>query len=125
VAVKILHMARGADAPRAMREAMTLASLPLPGVVRYLGHGELPGTRYLVTEWIEGGTLADRLVSRGVSAAEGLAVTLRLAEILAPVHAAGVVHRDIKPSNVLSSTEASLTRGSSTSASPGGRRCTA
>jgi hypothetical protein len=66
-----------------------------------LGHGELPGTWYLVTEWIAGGTLADRLVGRGVTAAEALDVTRRLAQILAPVHAAGVVHRDIKPSNVL------------------------
>ncbi len=101
VAVKILHQNHALDAERATREAQMLARLDAPGVVRYLGDGTVGQTRYLVTEWIAGGTLGDRLLGEGMTLEEALLVTRRVAEVLAPVHAAGVVHRDIKPSNIL------------------------
>src|SRR5690349_5337423 len=60
VAVKLLHHVD--EGGRFEREARILAALRHGGIVRYLSHGATPGGRlYLVTEWLEGETLAERL----------------------------------------------------------------
>ena len=121
VALKVLH--RGARSPRAMIERFqieiaALVSLASPaslvgpdgaptgaaheGIVRYVDHGTLDEqTPFLVMEWIEGESLARRLVDRGVSMREMFALATRLADVLAFLHARGIVHRDLKPSNVM------------------------
>lgn len=103
VAVKVLHplMARSGDnAERFVREAATLASISHPAVLRYLAHGSSEGHEYLVTEWLEGRDLAERLKDAPLTLVETLELGHRVADALRAAHEAGIVHRDIKPSNL-------------------------
>ena len=87
---------------RIWREAHALADLRHPAIVRYVDHGtSAEHGPFLAMAWIAGETLADRLRSAGLSASNALRLTVRLAEGLAAMHAAGIVHRDLKPSNVM------------------------
>ncbi|MEJ7734272.1 MAG: serine/threonine-protein kinase [Polyangiaceae bacterium] len=100
VALK-LHSRRHADPVRLLHEARVLGSLRHAGVVRYLAHGDPPGSPYLAMEWLEGEDLSARHQRGPLTIEEALAVGLRLADALDAVHAAGVIHCDVKPSNVL------------------------
>jgi tetratricopeptide (TPR) repeat protein len=101
VAIKVLHGLHGRDVELFRREAIVLSKLHHPGVVRYLEHGLCgDGAPYLAMEWLDGEDLGQRLRRSPLTVAESLTVFSRLAEVLAWLHAAGVVHRDIKPSNL-------------------------
>jgi hypothetical protein len=101
VAIKLLKDWKGASRDAFIAEALLLAELEHPGIVRYIAHGELPeGGAYLVTEWLTGVGL-DGLLRRGrLSVAESLTVLARTANVLAVAHARGIVHLDLKPSNL-------------------------
>jgi serine/threonine-protein kinase len=87
---------------RFLREAKCLSGIEHENVVRVMDCSESCGRPYLVTERLEGGSLADRLAAqRMLRPHEGLEIVLACANGLAAVHRAGVVHRDIKPSNIL------------------------
>ena len=90
VAVKLL---RGP----ARDEAAILEAVAAPGVVRYVAHGDT----FLAMEWLDGVDLGRALATRGIAMAEAVALAARVAAILAPLHARGIVHRDVKPSNLL------------------------
>jgi serine/threonine-protein kinase len=92
------------------REARTLARLQHPAIVRAMDFGvsTLPsGDRspWMVLEWLDGETLADRLDARrgrgGVPPAEALALLRPALEAVAHAHDAAVAHRDLKPSNLM------------------------
>jgi predicted ATPase len=101
VALKVLHGRGLQDADRFLREALLLSELQHPGIVRYVGHGTTrSGERYLAIEWLEGESLSERLSREGLTVAESVTLTVRVAEALSVAHAAGVVHRDLKPSNL-------------------------
>src|SRR5262249_24442165 len=101
VALKVLHVADGADDERFSREARLLAERRHPAIVGHLGDGVTgDGQRWLAMEWLDGEDLGARLARTGVAPEEALALTTRVAEALAAAHARGVVHRDIKPSNL-------------------------
>ncbi len=98
-AIKVLHEAQ--DVARFRREAQLLAGLRHPGIVRYIGQGTTDaGEAYLITEWLEGETLSQRLARARLSVAESVALGQRVAEALGAAHRQGVVHRDVKPSNL-------------------------
>lgn len=102
VAVKVLGAWADQEGARFLREAEILAGLRHPAVVGYVAHGLIEGenTPFLVMEWLEGETLAQR-IARGVLApSDAVAATIRAAEAVAAVHALGIIHRDIKPSNL-------------------------
>jgi len=87
---------------RLRREARAVASLDHPNVVPLYEAGELDGTVYIVTRWVDGtelGTLIHREgpmeVDRAVRIAAQIAAALELA------HEKGLVHRDVKPSNAI------------------------
>jgi signal transduction histidine kinase/CheY-like chemotaxis protein len=83
------------------REAAALARVRDPRVPRVLDVGLLDGRPCLVTELVAGERLADRLVSRGPMAPdELLRLAASLADVLAVVHARGLVHRELTPESV-------------------------
>jgi len=100
VAVKILRDGVSVG-ERFARESRLLAELEDPGIVRYVAHGTTDGGQhYLVTEWLEGQSLAHRLEASSLALEDALGLGRRVAEILGRLHARGIVHRDIKPSNL-------------------------
>jgi serine/threonine-protein kinase len=108
VALKALpvHLASEPDRlSRFQREAKVLASLSHPSIGAIYGLEEAEGHQYLVLEYIEGETLADRLVSGPVPIEETLIVAKQIAEALEAAHEKGVIHRDLKPANVMLTAE--------------------
>lgn len=102
VAVKVLHVMRNTVMARFDREIRLLEGMHHPYVVRYHDRGQLPdGRRYLVMEWVEGETLAQRLHRGALSLDEAIELGRKLASALGAAHRQGIVHRDFKPSNVL------------------------
>ncbi len=102
VALKVLDAQAVDSVERFEREAAILASVKHPNVVEYITHGVTgDGSLYLVMEWIDGETLAQRLETVGLDAAETVAMGAQIARALGALHAAGVVHRDIKPANLM------------------------
>ena len=86
------------------REARTVSALNHPNILTIHELGLEGDERFLVTEFIEGATLRDRLKGRlGVS--ETLDIAIGVATGLAAAHRAGVVHRDLKPENVMIRTD--------------------
>lgn len=89
------------DAEAFFREARAAAQLDHPGIVRVYEVGRSGGRVYIVSEFVDGVTLADFLQSERLSAREAARWCLSIAEALQHAHRAGVVHRDLKPSNIL------------------------
>jgi eukaryotic-like serine/threonine-protein kinase len=105
VAIKTLHPALADDPPsrlrfRAERDfGRRVSSFCIPRVVNDGMDGPRP---YIVTEYIEGASLAQRVKSRGPLTGGTLeAVAMAVAAALMAIHAAGLAHRDLKPANVL------------------------
>jgi serine/threonine protein kinase len=100
VAIKVLQ-GEGWEL-RLEMEALVLAELRHPRIVRYVGHGIAEsGSPFLAMQWLEGEDLAHRLdVGGGLSEEESIRVAVHVAEALEAGHARGVLHRDVKPSNV-------------------------
>ncbi|HEX3041389.1 MAG TPA: serine/threonine-protein kinase [Solirubrobacterales bacterium] len=99
VAVKAIEQ-RGEAGRRVLREAQAAARLNHPGIVTLYELGEEDGNALLVTELVEGSTLA-RLANAGqLSDREIGEIGADLCEALDHAHSRGVVHRDIKPQNV-------------------------
>jgi serine/threonine-protein kinase len=87
---------------RFMREARTAARLSHPYIVPIHAVEEIDGFVFIVMAYVDGGTLAQRIASRGaVPPAEVTRIMREVAWALAYAHAQGVVHRDIKPANIL------------------------
>jgi serine/threonine protein kinase len=100
VAVKAIES--GGDARRrVMREAQAAARLNHPGIVTLYEMGEEDGNALLVTELVEGDTLAQLSRAGTLSDREIGEIGADLCEALDHAHARGVVHRDVKPQNVL------------------------
>lgn len=101
VAVKLAHTASGDYYERFRREVRVLATLSHKHILPVLGYGEHELWYYLVSPYIEYGTLRDRLAHGPLSLKDAHQIFAQLAEALQYAHDQGIVHRDIKPSNVL------------------------
>jgi len=100
VAIKLLGPQ--ADPARFEREARAIAGLDHPNVCRVYDYGESDGRRYMVLEYLPGGTLEDRLPPDApLSDEETFRIASEIAGGLAQAHARGLVHRDLKPPNIL------------------------
>jgi serine/threonine protein kinase len=104
VAIKILAAGLSSSPEikqRFEREARTVSSLNHPHICQLYDVGSQDGTEYLVMEFLEGETLADRLGKGALPLGEFLKISTEVAEALTVAHRAGIVHRDLKPGNIM------------------------
>ena len=103
VAIKFLSddLADPVARRRFQREAQMASSLNHPHIVTIHDVGDFEGRQYLVTEFIDGGTLKDWARAEKPSWRQIVELLLGVADGLATAHAAGILHRDIKPDNIL------------------------
>ena len=105
VAVKVPRRGNVGDGPtdldRFLREARSAAQLRHPSIVSMYEVGVADGSPYLVSDFLEGVTLADVLTARRPAPREAATLVAGVADALHHAHQQGVVHRDIKPSNIM------------------------
>jgi len=104
VAIKILpeHLSSNPEAlQRFDREARAVSSLNHPNVCQLYDVGSQDGTSYLVMEYLEGETLADRLSKGPLPIDQVLKRGIEICEGLEKAHRSGVIHRDLKPGNIM------------------------
>jgi len=104
VAIKVLasHLSSSPELKQRMeREARAISSLNHPNICHLYDIGSQDGTDYLVMEFLEGETLAERLGKGALPLGETLKIGIAVAEALAVAHRQGIVHRDLKPGNIM------------------------
>lgn len=103
VAIKVLPAYHARDpifVKRFVQEARAVAKLVHPNILQIHDFGEQDNITYIVMEYVEGGTLKDRL-KRPLSIPEAVDYMIQAAEGLNCAHNHGFVHRDVKPANML------------------------
>ena len=103
VAIKILPATFSSDLDRLHRfqhEAKILSTLNHPNVLAIYDVGDQDGVRFLVSEFLEGQTLREKMETGALSRWRLIEYALEIAKGLAAAHEKGVVHRDLKPDNV-------------------------
>ncbi len=104
VAIKVL-LAHVADDPdlrqRFEREAKTISSLNHPHICTLYDIGQQDGIDYLVMEYLEGETLAQRLTKGALPLDQALRYATEIADALDKAHRKGITHRDLKPGNIM------------------------
>jgi eukaryotic-like serine/threonine-protein kinase len=104
VAVKVLplHLSADADAKQRFdREARSISSLAHPNICHLYDVGHQDGTDFLVMEFLEGETLAARVLKGPLSTEQVLKIGSEICDGLQKAHKTGVVHRDLKPANIM------------------------
>ena len=104
VAIKVLPREFAENAQlklRFEREAKSISQLSHPNICTIHDVGHADGIDYLVMEYLEGETLADRLTRGPLSVADVLRFGAQIAEALGRAHRAGIIHRDLKPGNIM------------------------
>jgi len=102
VAIKVLsdQMADTQARRRFQREAQMASSLNHPHILTVYDVGEFEERQYIVTEYVDGGTLKDWAARKGTTR-QLVELLTGVADGLAAAHAANILHRDIKPANIL------------------------
>jgi len=100
VAVKALPRASPEYSIWLRKEARAMAAVGHPNLALIFGAETWRGVPMLIFEFLEGGTLADRLQLAPLSLNQVVDLGMVLADVLQHIHAKGVLHRDIKPSNI-------------------------
>ena len=108
VAVKMLlagQHAKARELDRFSREAKTLAELHHANIVQIFDVGEYNGCPYFTMEYLNGGSLSDRVKERPMSAKDAARMIATFAEAIHVAHQSGIIHRDLTPSNILFTTD--------------------
>jgi serine/threonine protein kinase len=103
VAIKVLPAYWSSDPVRLQRfelEAQAAAALSHPNIVSIFHVGQYDGSPYIVTEFLHGETLRERLRQGPLRLREALDLGVEIARGLGAAHDAGIVHRDLKPENI-------------------------
>jgi len=104
VAIKVISRRLCADlhaVERFINEARTVNQIGHPNLVDIFAFGVLPdGRAYLVMEWLQGETLAERVARERMPVPRALDVLIQIVDALEAAHEKGVVHRDLKPQNI-------------------------
>ena len=105
VAIKVLStdLADSTSRHRFQREAQMASSLNHPHILTVHDVGEFDGRQYLVTEFVDGGTLRGWM-HQGRDWRQTIELLVGVADGLAAAHDAGILHRDVKPENILITT---------------------
>jgi len=104
VAIKMPKQGRLPSAERVehfLAEARRIARLKHPGVVQVHDVGRENDTCFIVEDFVEGGSLGQRLAQKRPTIDEAVRWIAQVAETLAFAHQEGFVHRDVKPANIL------------------------
>src|SRR5262249_14879393 len=104
VAIKMMLHGGYAGPPelaRFFREAEALAAVGHPNIVQIHEVGDLDGLPYFTMEYVQGGTLAERLGGVPLPAAQAAPLLATIADAVHAAREAGIVHRDLKPANLL------------------------
>jgi hypothetical protein len=104
VALKVLRAELSGDPERMSRflhEARAASALNHPNILTIHEVGDHDGSRFLVSELVEGETLRERVARGPMTLREILDITIQSASALSAAHAASIVHRDIKPDNLM------------------------
>lgn len=107
IAIKLLPAEFTSQPERVHRfaqEARAASALNHPNIITIHEIGETDSAHYLITEYVEGETLRERLNAapdKRLTLTDALEIAAQVAAALAAAHAAGIVHRDIKPENVM------------------------
>jgi len=107
VAIKMLAHELNASSDwrtRFEQEARTIAALTHPHICTLHDVGEYAGAPFLVMEYLDGDTLAERLRRGALPVAKSLELAAQIADALSAAHRQGIVHRDLKPANVMLTT---------------------
>jgi eukaryotic-like serine/threonine-protein kinase len=103
VAIKVLPVAFTRDPDRLRRfqqEAQAVAALNHPNILAIHDFGEHQGSPYIVTEFLEGETLRERMRPGALPVRKATEYAEQIVRGLAAAHEKGIVHRDLKPENI-------------------------
>ena len=100
VAIKTLPRLSPERTARMRREARAVARLIHPNLALIFGAETWRGVPMLVFEFLDGGTLADKLMRGRLTPIAAVDLAMVLADVLDQAHDAGILHRDVKPSNI-------------------------
>ena len=96
---------------RFTREARSIAQLNNPHIVTLLDWEESGDHKYMVLEYMDGGSLADLLTKRGkLTTSESASIAKDVCDGLAAAHQKGIYHRDIKPANIMLSQDGQIVK---------------
>jgi hypothetical protein len=105
VAIKVfsseLASTTGRGADRFRLEARAISRITHPNICTLYDLAEDPPSLFLVMEYVDGATLAERLESSPLPRALALSVAIQIADALDYAHRQGIVHRDLKPGNIM------------------------
>jgi len=104
VAIKVLRadsLAEEKLKKRLLREAQAAAKLDHPNICAIYDVNEVDSVTFIVMQYLEGESLAEKMVRQPLELSAALAIAEQAAEGLAEAHAHGIVHRDVKPQNLM------------------------